>query len=143
MVQGTKRVDIAIIEDDASIASFLSELLGMEGYRAVAFPDGNTLDAVLAAAPRLILLDLMLPTLDGAEVCRRLRADPRARTTPIVIMTAAAPLAASQWLRGCAHSGLLPKPFDIDEILDIAERYLRPRAPEPLPAEIAHGECNA
>src|SRR4051812_37966449 len=109
--------EIVIIEDDPSIANFLCDLLGMEGYRVLAFPDGSTLAAVIAAAPRLIFLDLMLPVPDGAEICRRLRANPRTRFTPLVMMTAAAPFAVSLRLRGCAYDGLLSKPFDIDDVL--------------------------
>ena len=141
MVQDTKRVDIAIIEDDASIASFLRDLLEMEAYRVAAFPDGTTLDHVIAAAPRLILLDLMLPHPDGAEICRRLRADARTRAVPIVIMTAVAPLAVANWLRGCAHNGLLQKPFDIDDVLAVAARHIRGRAAPLQVSDAALGDC--
>jgi DNA-binding response OmpR family regulator len=123
--------EIVIIEDDPSIASFLRDLLAMDGYRAAAFADGTALDAVIAAAPRLIFLDLMLPAPDGAEICRCLRADSRTRTTPIVFMTAAAPMSLGQRLGGCAYDGLLHKPFDIDDVLALAARYVRDRQARP------------
>jgi chemosensory pili system protein ChpA (sensor histidine kinase/response regulator) len=128
MAEQGDNADIVVIEDDLGIARFLSDLLSLDGYRVALFPDGTALDAVSAAAPRLILLDLMLPAPDGAEICRLLRADARTRATPIVFMTAAAPRAIKQRLLGCQYDGLLHKPFDIDDVLDIADRYARERA---------------
>lgn len=135
-----KRAEIVIIEDDPSIASFLADLLDMEGYRVATFPDGTALDAVIAAAPRLILLDLMLPHADGAEICGRLRAEPRMRATPIVIMTAATSTPVAQRLHGCRYDGLLNKPFDIDAVLALAARYARNPVAPMLLDNAAHGE---
>ena len=130
MTEQATKADIVIIEDDLSIANFLRDLLEMDGYRVMSFADGTALAAVVVARPRLILLDLMLPELDGAEICRRLRADPHTRTTPIVMMTAASTTTIVQRLHGCVYNGLLRKPFDIDELLGIATLYIRdPYAP--------------
>ncbi len=117
--------EILIIEDDAGIGQFLVDLLHLHGYRAAAATDGAALDRVIPTAPRLIFLDLMLPNLDGGEICRRLRAEPRTRDIPIAIMTAAAPATIARLLRGCAYDALLRKPFDIDEALAIAARHAR------------------
>ena len=140
MTSSANRADIVIIEDDESIACFLADLLEMEGYRVATFPDGTAIDAVIAAAPRLILLDLMLPQLDGAEVCRRLRAERRTRATPVVIMTAAASTPIAQRLNHCRHDGLLNKPFDIDTVLTLADRYARNHVPPALIDDAAHGK---
>ena len=134
------RAEIVIVEDDLSIARFLADLLEMEDYRVATFADGLALDAVIGMSPRLIFLDLMLPSPDGAEICRRLRADPRTRTTPIVIMTAVAPMSAHERLRGCGHDGLLNKPFDIDDVLAIAGRYVRNRVTPVLLNDAALGD---
>jgi two-component system phosphate regulon response regulator PhoB/two-component system alkaline phosphatase synthesis response regulator PhoP len=140
MMGNGSRAEIVIIEDDPSIARFLADLLEMEDYRVATFLDGTTLDAVTAAAPQLILLDLMLPQLDGAEVCRRLRAAPRTRTTPIIIMTAAASTPVAQRLSSCSHDGLLNKPFDIDAVLALAARYVRKPVTPMLMNDAALGE---
>lgn len=140
MIEQAINAEIVIIEDDLSIASFLRELLEMDGYRVLAFADGTALDAVIVATPRLIFLDLMLPQLDGAEICRRLRADPRSRTTPIIIMTAASMTTIGQRLYGCVYDGLLRKPFDINAPLDIAARYVRNPAAPPPANQVAFGE---
>ena len=143
MAERATRAEIVIIEDDQGIARFLKDLLELEGYRAAMYADGAALDLVAATEPRLIFLDLMLPPPGGAEICRRLRADPRTRATPIVIMTAAAPLTIEQQLHGCDYDGLLRKPFDIDEVLGIASRSIRARVAPSLLNDAALGECDA
>ena len=129
-------VDILVIEDDLDIAELLGELLRNEGYRVATRGEGTRLEQVVAAPPRMLLLDLMLPQVDGAEICRRLRAEEATRTLPIVIMTAASPIARMQRLRGCVYDALLTKPFDVDEVLAVAARYLRPViVPAPIGAD--------
>lgn len=140
------RLDILVIEDDPGIAGFLVDMLRYEGYRAASLADGTALEPVCAAPPRLILLDLMLPAPDGAAICRQLRADERTSALPIVIMTAASAVARAQRLRDCTYEALLSKPFDIEDLLALVERHLRPAqaspegeaaAPEAGPDEVA------
>ena len=136
-------VDILVIEDDPGIADFLVDLLRYEGYRVASLAEGATMEEVVASPPGLIFLDLMLPDPDGAEICRRLRAQEATRAVPIVIMTAASPAVRMQRLRGCAHDALLPKPFDVDDVLALAARYLRPATAQPATDEVgqrAEGE---
>lgn len=141
MARNPQKFDIAIIEDDPGIAEFLRDLLELEGYRVATFADGTSLDTVIAAAPRLIFLDLMLPHADGADLCHRLRADPRTRQTSIYMMTAAAATPVTQRLRECNLDGLLYKPFNIDEVLDIAARHARPTYAIPLTGQTLVGEA--
>jgi len=78
---------ILVVEDEAAIARILLDNLIFEGYEAEAVADGaEGLERALAWRPDLILLDVVLPTLDGYEVCRRLRAQGAA--TPIIMLTA-------------------------------------------------------
>jgi adenylate cyclase len=80
---------ILIVDDNPANVKILQTRLGAEGYEIVTATDG---EAGLAAArqqtPDLILLDVMMPKLDGFEVCRRLRADPEFPFTPIILVTA-------------------------------------------------------
>ena len=73
---GERRV--LIVEDEPTIAETLADLLSDEGYVPTIGVDGAALAVAHAEPPALILLDAMMPGLDGAEVCRRLKADPRA-----------------------------------------------------------------
>ena len=78
---------ILVVEDEAAIARVLVDNLIFEGHEAEAVADGaEGLERALAWQPDLILLDVVLPTMDGYEVCRRLRAQGAA--TPIIMLTA-------------------------------------------------------
>ena len=77
---------ILVVEDEERIRQFLQRGLGFEGYRVEAAADGNTaLEIARDNPPDLVLLDLMLPGIDGLEVCRRLRA---VSDVPILMLTA-------------------------------------------------------
>ena len=84
---------ILIVDDNATNVKILQARLGSEGYDVVSAADGEEgLAAARALKPDLILLDLMMPKVDGIEVCKRLRADPDFPFTPIIIVTAMADL---------------------------------------------------
>jgi DNA-binding response OmpR family regulator len=77
---------VLIIEDDPNVAEVVGRYLTREGYEVEIATDGATgLDRALADPPELVVLDLMLPTLGGLEVCRRIRA---AAPVPVIILTA-------------------------------------------------------
>jgi len=80
---------ILIVDDNPANVKILQTRLGAEGYEIVTAMDGEAgLAAAREQAPDLILLDVMMPKLDGFEVCRRLRADPDFPFTPIILVTA-------------------------------------------------------
>jgi two-component system alkaline phosphatase synthesis response regulator PhoP len=85
----TKREKIVVIEDEADILEVLQYNLKREGYMVIASRDGEEgLDSVRRENPDLVLLDLMLPGLDGLEVCKRLQADPVTANVPVIMVTA-------------------------------------------------------
>ncbi len=80
---------ILIVDDEPDILDFLKYNLKKEGYTVVTAPDGKqALVAADAEKPDLILLDIMMPELDGVETCRLLRANPAFNDTPIAFLTA-------------------------------------------------------
>ena len=81
--------EILVVEDEADIRELLCHVLEKEGYTVRAVADGEAaLKEVRAACPDLLLLDLMLPGMDGLALCRRLRERPETRALPIVMLTA-------------------------------------------------------
>jgi len=87
--KGRKRV--LVVDDEKDLVDLISYNLQRNGYDAVSAYDGNTaIDLATREPPDLIVLDLMLPGLDGTEVARRLKSDSRTQHVPIVMLTAKA-----------------------------------------------------
>src|SRR5262249_41161660 len=85
------RPRVLIIEDERALTKVLSYNLEREGYEPIVAHDGQEgLRKAQALLPDLIILDLMLPVMDGLEVCRQLRAGEHTRDTPILMLTAKA-----------------------------------------------------
>ena len=81
---------ILVVDDEPDIVRLVSKILENQGHTVVSGNDGEAaLAAVAEHHPDLVLLDLHLPKLDGFEVCRRIKADPATRATPVIMMTAA------------------------------------------------------
>jgi len=81
---------VLVVDDQQVIRRSLDRLLSAEGHEVVAVPDGSlALDAIGRFDPDVVLLDLMMPGMDGIEVCRRVREDPTLRFTPILMLTGA------------------------------------------------------
>ena len=84
----TRRSRILVVDDTESVRSLFRKLLSSDGHDVVAAADGAAaLEAVQRHRPDVVLLDVDMPTMDGLEVCRRLKADPGTRLTPVVMVT--------------------------------------------------------
>jgi len=87
-IPGTRRSRVLVADDRESIRSLFSRLLSADGHDVVVAPDGaSALAAVYRDHPDVILLDVAMPLVDGLEVCRRLKADPATRLTPVVLVS--------------------------------------------------------
>lgn len=130
---------VLVVEDDPSIALLLQELLGQAGYRAIVRHDVAAVQAAIDDPPALVLLDVILPGIDGLELFRRLKAAPRTRAVPVLFLSALsadmlAELLDAQ-LRGYPYDGIIHKPFDPDELLAAVRRLVPPaRNGDPAPA---------
>lgn len=83
-----RRSRVLVADDTESIRTLFRKLLVADGHEVVSAADGvDALDAVHRHQPDVILLDVGMPTMDGLEVCRRLKADPATRLTPVVLVT--------------------------------------------------------
>jgi len=80
---------ILVVEDDRDISELITYNLEREGYEIACLYDGSqAVDFVRKRKPDLIILDLMLPEIDGIEICRALKSDPNTKNIPIVMLTA-------------------------------------------------------
>ena len=80
---------ILVVEDESAIVDIVCRALRRHGYETESAGDGDAaLDKAAALRPDLVILDLMLPKMDGWEVCRRLRAMPETASTPVIMLTA-------------------------------------------------------
>ena len=120
---------VLIVEDDRNIADLLRLYLEKEGYKVVIAPDGlKGVEEFRACQPSLVLLDVMLPGMDGWGVCRTIRAESK---TPIIMLTAKSETEDKvQGLKQGADD-YITKPFEMKEVLARIEAVLRRSGIEP------------
>ncbi|HLZ23113.1 MAG TPA: response regulator [Ktedonobacterales bacterium] len=107
---------ILIVDDDPAIRKMLVEMLSLEGYPTETATNGReALDHLATSAPRVVLLDLLMPVVDGWGVMRELEANPAERTKhKIILLSAWANLEKAQDLNA---DGMLAKPFQLEQLL--------------------------
>jgi len=129
---------ILIVEDEQLIVEFIDFLLQQEGFSPIAAPDG---DVVLPLArqeqPELILLDLLLPTVDGFEVLRQLKEAADLKDIPVVILTARNRDVDLALAFRMGAADYVAKPFSPTELLARINKTLlqHPRAKSPPPGQ--------
>jgi|KBSSwiStaDraftv2_1062776.scaffolds.fasta_scaffold204648_3 DNA-binding response OmpR family regulator len=122
------RKNILVVEDEKDIIEVLRYYLEKENYRLHVAEDGFTaLDIAEKVVPNLIILDLMLPKLDGHEVCRRLKADERLREIPIIMLTAKAEEADKIKGLELGADDYVTKPFSAKELMARVKAHIRRR----------------
>lgn len=129
-MNSTRETSLILIADDNPMnLDVLSETLEREGYDIAVASDGEmTIERVRYEPPDLILLDAMMPGVDGFEACRRLKEDPETRDIPVIFMTALTDL--SHKLRGLRLGAVdyLVKPFEQEEVLLRVKNHLALRS---------------
>lgn len=118
---------ILLVEDDLDVREATTEVLQDAGYKVVsAVHGGEALDYLRRAEelPGLILLDLMMPIMDGWQFRVEQEKDPRLATVPVVVMSAVA--AGQEKARPIRPAAYLPKPVELDSLLDVAARFCGP-----------------
>ena len=115
---------VLIVDDDQALRDLIREILIDVGYRAVTAANGSIgLATFRSAEPDLVLLDVAMPVMDGLTFLRR-RSDEACRpTVPVVVMSAEN---REREARRLGAQQFVAKPFDVEDILDVVERWLRP-----------------
>lgn len=128
---------ILVVDDEPDVRTFVEMTLELSGYRVLLAHDGEqAISVATSQAPALIVMDVMMPNVDGVEACARLRSDPRTTHIPIILLTAKAQ--GQDKIRGldAGADDYVIKPFDPDELLariqSTLRRALEMRAVSPL-----------
>src|SRR5262245_26494225 len=131
--KNVKRERILVIEDEADILDLLRYNLKKDGFEVDAASDGERgLELARSRAYDLVLLDLMLPGIDGLEVCRRLRTDPRTEQVPVIMVTSKSEETDVLVGLSLGADDYVTKPFSIKELLARVKVVLRrTRAEQP------------
>jgi CheY-like chemotaxis protein len=117
---------VLVVEDDDDIRDVIQEVLSSEGLRVDTARDGlealRKLDS--GSDPPVILLDMMMPNMDGETFVQVLRGRPGLANAPVVVMSGNA--AARERARALHAAACLVKPFELDELLEIVHRFTSP-----------------
>jgi two-component system phosphate regulon response regulator PhoB len=117
---------VAVLEDDRDILDVTVYNLEREGYVVRGYTDGaEGLEAIREDLPDLVLLDLMLPGLDGLQVCQRLRSDPRTKHLPVIMVTAKTEESDVVLGLGIGADDYVCKPFSPRELVARIKALLR------------------
>lgn len=108
---------ILIADDEPDIRLILKRYLELDGFEVAAAADGReAYEKACAAKYDLMLLDVMMPAINGWEVCKKLKADPRTKDTPIIILTAKSQNIDSLMSYECGADEYSTKPFEYPEL---------------------------
>jgi CheY-like chemotaxis protein len=114
---------VLLVDDDEDLRDSIADLLRQRGYFVETAEDGHAALATIArhSRPCVVLLDLVMPGMDGWKLLGVMQADPLMATIPIVIASAHAATHAPSGAAGVLH-----KPFDLDELFAVVERHCGP-----------------
>ncbi len=117
---------ILVVEDEATLQKALVEVLEQSGYEALSAMDGERgLQLAKEENPDLILLDIILPKMDGFEVLKALKEDPKAANIPVIILTNLGDVSSvQQALELGANSYLVKADFHLNDVIEKVERTL-------------------
>jgi CheY-like chemotaxis protein len=121
MPRTATRCPVLIVEDDEDLREMMAQMLTLEGFEAVAVANGREALEYLHAAekPDVILLDLMMPVMDGWEFRRQQQADPALAPVPVIVLSALDQARASS----LEAEAFLKKPLDFDRLLSLVRAY--------------------
>jgi two-component system response regulator MprA len=135
----TGNVKVLVVDDDPAVRESLDRALRLNGFEVSLSPDGvDALNLMNRQPPDAVVLDVMMPNMDGLEVCRRLRA--KGDATPILMLTAQDEV--SQRVAGldAGADDYLPKPFALDELLARLRALLRRASGSPEATVLAFAD---
>jgi two-component system cell cycle response regulator DivK len=129
---------VLIVEDDPKNLKLCRDLLQTSGYQTFEAPDGaQGVEMSRSIRPDLILMDIMMPRMDGLEATRLIKADEATRQTPVIALTAYAMKGDKERTLEAGCDGYVAKPVDILELLRLVRRFCPSDLPHSAPAPSA------
>lgn len=126
---------ILIVDDESTVTETLQVVLELRGYKILTTDNGKTaLDLLFRHKPDLVILDLMLPEVDGLALLQRMRENKHLAKTPVIIITVVtqgSDLADGFWQNAVQTEGFVTKPFDPFKLADKADAVLAARGTHP------------
>ena len=117
---------ILIVDDEPYVIRSLSFVLKREGYQVETAKDGiEAIEIVKRWKPRLVFLDIVLPGMDGVEVCREIKADPKLRDIYILVLSAKAQEKDRQKIFSAGANGYMTKPFSPKKLVERLRKLFR------------------
>ena len=118
---------VLAVDDNEQNLQLLEEYLSAWGYDVVLARDGaEALQIYPQHDPSIIVLDVMMPNMDGYEACTRIKGQPAGRTIPILMLTALTATEDKIKALECGADRFVAKPFRIPELLDVVKAILKP-----------------
>jgi CheY-like chemotaxis protein len=117
---------VLVVDDEPVLRTIVREILHEEGYAVIEAADGRVMLEIMARErPDLVLMDVMMPGIDGREAYRQLRSSPEHRDVPVVMMSAGVrPIRLDPSI-----AGFMAKPFDVTQLVELVTRLIgHPRA---------------
>ena len=115
---------VLVVDDDSNIREVLHKFFTLKGYQVILAANGEqALELAESEMPKVILLDINMPGIDGMETCKRLRADEKTRLIPIILITAYG--ATRTEASDAGADDIIYKPFDMDRVIESIENVVK------------------
>jgi len=117
------RKKIYVADDDPAILEIISMILEDRGFDVETSINGKSIEEKSAEYPDLVMLDIRMSGTSGGDICKHLKTKPETKSIPVVLIS------ANRDIEKIAHesgaNGFLPKPFDVDDLLAVANKYIQ------------------
>lgn len=120
---------ILLIEDDPNALEMLRFRFEKAGYEISIAEDGDTGLMKALRQPDLIFLDVRIPKMDGWQLCKTLKSEPRTRHIPVVMLTGCSQPIQEEYGIACGADAYLTKPWDPKEVMDVTRKLLSRKPP--------------
>ncbi len=116
---------ILVVEDDPKSLKLIRDLLQISGFTTIEATDGEKgVELAKSKKPDLILMDIMMPKMDGYAACRTIKTDKATRAIPVVMLTSLDHELNKELSRDMGADGYMTKPVDRQKLLDVISRFL-------------------